>query len=91
MPSDPSRRPSNDRVRLEVDFDALVWVECSSCLGDGWHYPMARGIADRLLKNRKVTCQLCSGLGAVQARKIECGPNIRVVPAPKGAPVSGAR
>lgn len=82
---DPSRRPSDERVRFDVDFDELVWVECTSCLGDGWHYPMPRGIADRIPKNRKITCGPCGGLGAVQARKIECGPRARVVPAPKGA------
>lgn len=88
MTGDPSRRPSNDRIKLVVDFDEIVWVECASCLGDGWHYPMPNKPFDRLPKTRKVTCEPCKGLGAVEARKIECGRHARIVPAPKGAPIA---
>jgi hypothetical protein len=83
MPGDPSRRPSNERVRVDVDLNALVWVECASCLGDGWHYPM-RGVVDRGPKNRKITCVACGGLGAKQVPAIHLQPGDRVITAPAG-------
>lgn len=84
MMRDPSRRPSNQRVRIAGDINAMVWVECSSCLGDGWHYPMATAIVDRARKSRKITCVACSGLGARQFARLQCGPGARIVAPPKG-------
>jgi len=84
MPPDPTRRPSNQRVRHHVDFDAMVWVECGNCLGDGWHYPLATPFVDRARKSAKHTCEACAGLGAIRVRKIECWPSARIVAAPAG-------
>lgn len=83
MAGDPSRRPSNERVRVAADMNAIVWIECASCLGDGWHYPMG-GIVDRSRKSRKITCATCGGRGARQVTMIQCSPGARIVAAPKG-------
>ena len=84
MPVDPSRRPSNMRVRHAVDFHEMVWVECENCLGDGWHYPMATAFIDRAKKSRKITCEPCGGLGARRVRRIECRSGCRIVSQPSG-------
>lgn len=84
MVGDPSRRPSANRERINVDLSAIVWVECITCLGDGWHYPMVGGFLDRARKSRKVTCIYCGGLGARQMAAIQCPPGIPTVPPPKG-------
>lgn len=83
MAGDPSRRPSHDRVRVAADVNAVVWIECASCLGDGWHYPMG-GVVDRARKSRKITCASCGGHGARQVPLIQCSPGARVVATPKG-------
>lgn len=84
MPIDPSRRPSSNRVRLDVQFDAMVWLECDYCCGDGWHYaghPLGPGGKKSLAK---IPCGICDGKGATQVAAICCGPNSRIVPAPSG-------
>jgi len=82
MARGPSRRPSNDRVRIAGNLDDLVWVECRQCLGDGWHYPM-RGVADRQPNTQKFECTGCRGKGARQQLAIHCGPDSRIVPGPR--------
>lgn len=83
MAGDPSRRPSNERVRVAADVNTLVWIECVSCLGDGWHYPLG-GFIDRARRSRKITCATCGGRGARQVPLIQCEPGERIVPAPLG-------
>jgi hypothetical protein len=78
MSADPSRRPSDARVRIAGDINAPVWVECWFCLGDGWHYP------EQGLKNRKIRCGVCEGRGARQTLAILTSPNSRIVGAPRG-------
>ncbi len=75
---DLSRRPSNERVRVEVAFDAMVWVECDFCCGDGWHLTRAERAP------AKITCGVCHGVGAIQMERICCGPNSRILSAPRG-------
>lgn len=82
MTGDPTRRPSSERVRMAGHVDALVWVECPTCLGDGWHYPQVGVMLDRLPKTRKLTCAACSGLGARQVPQIQLAPGAVVVPPP---------
>ncbi|MHA0333681.1 hypothetical protein [Sphingomonas aquatilis] len=84
MIGDPARRPSKERVRLAGHVDALVWVECSTCLGDGWHHPQVGVMLDRLPKTRKLTCAACSGAGARQVPQIQLAPGAITVPAPTG-------
>lgn len=84
MSRDPSRRPSNERIRVAGNANAVVWIECPVCLGDGWHYPQRGLMLDRLPPTRKLTCVACSGLGAQQIPRIQLGPDARTVPAPKG-------
>jgi hypothetical protein len=84
MPTDPSRRPSSERVRVEVNFDALVWLECGNCLGDGWTFNGHNFAPDRTRSTRKNTCSFCGGLGATQVKSICCGPQSRVVTEPRG-------
>ena len=76
MTCDPSRRPSNERVRLNTDVNALIWIECASCLGDGWHFPY------RGRPTRKITCGACDGLGRRQILAVHRAPTERIVPAP---------
>ena len=82
MKGDPSHRPSNERVRVIGHVDALVWVECASCLGDGWHYPQIGVMLDRLPPTRKLTCMTCAGTGARQVAAITLSPGARIVSAP---------
>lgn len=80
MSGDPARRPSNERIRVQTALDAVVWVECAACLGDGWNYP-----GPPRPKSRKYTCEVCEGRGANQRLALHCGPNSKIVSAPKGA------
>lgn len=83
MRGDPSRRPSNERVRMPGHVTDKVWVECNYCLGDGWHYPQVGVMLDRLPPTRKLTCRTCDGLGARMVTVLEVGAAERVVPAPR--------
>lgn len=84
MAGDPSRRPSNDRIRV-AGLEASVWIECGSCFGDGWHWP------HRGRPTRKVTCATCSGVGRRQISALERAPHDRIVPAPgRTSPRAGA-
>ena len=84
MSGDPSRRPSNERMRIGGDANDLVWVKCSYCLGDGWHYPGHSMMPDRSRKTHKQTCGYCGGSGARQLPKLLCGPDTKIVAAPVG-------
>lgn len=84
MSRDPSRRPSKDRIRVAGDANAIVWVECTYCLGDGWHYPGSFLMPDRSRPTHKQRCYLCDGLGARQIAALLRGPHAKIVPAPKG-------
>lgn len=79
MSGDPSRRPSNDRIRVSADVNAVVWVECFYCLGDGWHFPVRDS-----RHMRKARCGICDGLGARQRPLLLCGRSDRLVSAPRG-------
>lgn len=57
--------------------DAVVWVECGNCLGDGWVY------GNREVHLKKFTCAACAGLGARETAAIYCSPSSRIVPAPR--------
>lgn len=84
MAGDPSRRPSNERVRFDMKLDAKVWLECSNCLGDGWTFNGHHFRPDATRSVAKITCAYCAGLGAVQVETICCGPNSRIVSEPRG-------
>ena len=74
---DPSRRPSNERSLLPP-VDALIWIECGSCLGDGWHYPW------RGRQSWKYACPTCEGRGRRQIPALLRRPEDRIVAAPVG-------
>lgn len=78
MTGDPSRRPSNERTPIGGDLNAVVWIECPICLGDGWHMPPAYA------RPKKHKCGNCDGLGARQVQRILLGRKAKIVPAPKG-------
>ncbi|MBB4857181.1 hypothetical protein HNO88_000488 [Novosphingobium chloroacetimidivorans] len=81
MSGDPSRRPSNERVRVNVSLDAEVWIECTACLGDGW---TLNGRFYQPRDARKLTCQRCKGHGAERVLAIHRHPNSRIIPGPTG-------
>jgi len=64
MSGDPSRRPSNDRIRLP-HVNTRVVVQCRHCMGDGWHYPWF-GSA-----RWKIRCADCEGTGRSEIFLIE--------------------
>lgn len=72
MTRDPARRPSNERARV-AGVSSLVWVECGSCFGDGWHWPY------RGRPTRKITCAACSGQGKRQIPALERRPDDPIV------------
>jgi hypothetical protein len=59
MSGDPSRRPSNERVRT-AHIASTVRIQCRICLGDGWSYP-AFGA-----RRYKITCSICAGTGVAE-------------------------
>lgn len=61
--SDPSRRPSNERVRLP-HIETRIAVQCRTCLGDGWVYPS-------VAPWRKGGCGECDSTGKTEILLIE--------------------
>ena len=86
MSGDPSRRPSNERVRVDININATFWIQCETCLGDGWHYPTSglSGQLDGAPKRFKVECKVCTGLGARQIPSLHFGPGMTRVRPPAG-------
>lgn len=78
MAGDPTRRPSNERVRV-AGVTAMIWIECRSCFGDGWSWP------HRGRPTRKITCQSCGGIGRRQIPALQRMPNDRVLAGPSAA------
>lgn len=62
-----SRRPSSERIRLPA-IDTRIRVQCRSCLGDGWSYPMFGA------RRHKLHCHCCAGTGIVEIFLIEKRP-----------------
>lgn len=72
MAGDPTRRPSNERTRVD-GVGTMVWIECRSCFGDGWSWP------HRGRPTRKITCLSCGGSGRRQIAAIECSPSDKIL------------